>query len=199
MTLSRLGVTLTVVALAVALAGCTADSVETSTATAGITGDESVSSPQKPTQSSPSDDGTPADGPTHGNPDIGFDASPTCEGTPGLLPASNDVQDRVGGYLVPVIRDEGASRFASGDTVVDDAGAPVAYVVAAGDTASAIADRFCIGYVPYLGWVNSIRRNGVERIYAGDTLNLDRFAIRTTGDENGIVYNNVPGIHIPPQ
>ena len=124
-----------------------------------------------------------------------------CEGlgASGLTPVSNDVDDRVFGYVVTETRDAGPTKHASGEAILDDAGVPVAYKVADGDTASAISDRFCIGYVDYLGWINSVRRNGVEDLYAGDTLNLDRFKITSIGDENGVVYENEVKVHIPPQ
>jgi len=175
-----------VIALMLVTAGCTAnpdpEAIETPTPAAT----QATPAPIVE-ESAPADDG------------LGVDTDPVCAGTPGLVPASDDVEDRLHGYVVPVIRDEGPTENARGDAILDDDDVPVAYTVAEGDTAFAIAQRFCIGYVPYLGWLNSVRRDGIDRLYVGDTINLDRHAITTTGDENGHVLDNDPGIHLPPQ
>lgn len=187
MTHSRSSVALLAVAACLVLAGCTAV--------------EDAATTQMPAVQTPSATSSPVadslvDSEAAG---VGMDANPECEGTPGLVPVSDDIEDRVFGYRVEVIKDQGPTEHASGEATLDSDGTPVAYTVAAGDTASAISERFCIGYVDYLGWINSVRRNGVDQLYAGDTLNLDRFRITAVGDENGVVYENDPGIHIPPQ
>lgn len=124
-----------------------------------------------------------------------------CEGlgASGLAAVPNNVDDRVSGYVVADVRDAGATKHASGEAILDDAGMPVAYKVAEGDTSFAISERFCIGYVDYLGWINSVRRNGVDELFPGDILNLNRFTITSVGDENGVVYENEPTVHIPEQ
>lgn len=126
---------------------------------------------------------------------------PGCEGTgaSGIASAWNMDNDRVSGHIVRRTIDMGPLQHAAGEAVVDTDGVPVAYVVAEGDTPYAIAQRFCIGETTYLANLNSVRRNGVDQIYPGDTLNLNRFTITSVGDENGAVLQNDPRIHLPPQ
>ncbi|MCB1274037.1 MAG: hypothetical protein KDB25_06545 [Leucobacter sp.] len=116
----------------------------------------------------------------------------------------------VAGYAIPELRDLGPAEYASGKVVLNERGDPQAYVVAAGDTLYGISERFCIGNVSYLGWVNAVRRNGAWawdsnkqegefEIYPGDTLNLDAHTITSIGDEQGVVYAHTPEFYIPPQ
>lgn len=172
-------------ALAVCLAGCTTEAPSEQHAAQGAA--------EPPAQQNSSSIPTDQE-----NPGVVPDG---CEGlgASGLTAVPNDVEDRVHGYVVTHARDAGSREHASGQTVLDEEGVPVAYVVAEGDTAVSIADRFCIGFVDYLGWINSVRRDGVSELYPGDTLNLDRFAITSVGDQAGHVQENEPGVHIPPQ
>lgn len=116
----------------------------------------------------------------------------------------------VAGYAIPELRDLGPTEHASGRVVRDDDGRLAAYVVAAGDTLYAISDRFCVGSISYLGWINSVRRNGASsweankqegefEIYPGDTLNLDAHTVTSVGDEQGVVYEHRPDFYLPPQ
>lgn len=128
-----------------------------------------------------------------------------CAGTKGLEARSNSSQDRVDGYIQYEMVDRGPMPSANGEVTVDDEGNPETYIVAAGDSPDAIAERLCTDAM-YLEMLNSIRRNsnyseeGTRfELYPGDTLNLNRFKIATVGDENGVVYDFTPRIHIPPQ
>lgn len=128
-----------------------------------------------------------------------------CAGTKGLEARSNNSQDRVGGYIQYEMVDRGPMPSANGEVIVDDEGNPSAYIVAEGDSPDAIAERLCTDPM-YLEMLNSIRRNsnyseeGTRfELFPGDTLNLNRFTIATVGDENGVVYDYTPRIHIPPQ
>lgn len=127
--------------------------------------------------------------------------SPVNDACAGLEPQyaiNNDgTNERLSGYSIIELRDTGPVDFASGRTTFNDAGQPAAYEVAAGDTYWAIADRFCV-YPHWLTLLNQVRRNG-ENLYVGDTLNLDAYTITSVGSENGVVYNNPPSSHIPPQ
>lgn len=182
----KLGAVAFAAAVSVDLVGCTATTIVSETPTV-----ERLATPETPAVEPPTTATTDAG--------MGFDANPVCEGTPGIVPVSNDNEDQVYGYGVPVVKDQGPSEHARGEAILGGDNVPVAYPVVEGDTAYAIAQRFCIGYVPYLGWINSVRRNGVDELYAGDTINLDRNMITTVGDENGVVFDNDPSFHIPPQ
>lgn len=175
--------------VAVLLAGCTGSAepepTDTSSASSSASADANATSTPTPSPE-PSDVNDDAEG-----------AVGTCTF---IEPRSNDHDDRVGGYVIRSIVDNGVIEHATGEAQFNEDGSPRSYTVAKGDTAYAIASRFCIDYVEYLGWINSVRRNGVENLYAGDTLNLDRFRITSIGDENGVVYENSPSVdHIPPQ
>jgi len=131
-----------------------------------------------------------------------------CAGTKGLEARSDSSQDRVAGYIQYEMVDRGPMPSANGEVIVDDEGDPAAYIVAEGDSPDAIAERLCTDPM-YLEMLNSIRRNsnyadessgmGAFTLFPGDTLNLNRFKIATVGDENGVVYDYTPRIHIPPQ
>lgn len=123
---------------------------------------------------------------------------------------------RVGTSLIVVPDDGGPTIFASGSVRVDDAGVPVAYVVAKGDTPFAVAARFCMSR-DQLSLLNMVRRttsfsSWVDgdppdpgtwqewiELFAGDTINLDPATITSVGDQNGRVYAHDPGFYLPPQ
>lgn len=135
--LRRMAVLCAGISLSVLLAGCTF-------LEAPVDGDSVASAPsQEPKEPQLSSECVEPLSDDH--PWDGFDANPTCPGTPGLVPVSSEREDRVSGYLVPVIKDQGSMPHATGEARVNDAGERVAYLVAEGDTAWAIADRFCIG------------------------------------------------------
>ncbi|MGF6822408.1 hypothetical protein M2317_001312 [Microbacterium sp. ZKA21] len=121
-----------------------------------------------------------------------------CGGPIALVPVDDSDPDRVVGYRNDMIRDTGPRTGATGDVSLNDAGTPVAYRVAEGDTLWAIGERLCTQRI-WIEMVNSVRRNGASALYPGDTLNLDMYAITSVGDENGVVYDNDPGFYIPPQ
>lgn len=88
---------------------------------------------------------------------------------------------------------------ATGQTIFDDEGVPVAYTVSSNDVMDAFGARFCVGAI-WLYWVNYVRRDG-DVLYVGDRLNLDTRTIFSAGDQNGVIYDNpLPdGLASPPQ
>lgn len=77
--------------------------------------------------------------------------------------------------------DLGSRPGARGTVTVDGAGVPRAYLVAAGDSPNAVAERF--GGANIWG-LNCYRRTDLH-LYIGDTLNLDYYTVKTVGSENG--------------
>ncbi|MGC5077878.1 hypothetical protein [Agrococcus sp. DT81.2] len=130
-----------------------------------------------------------------------------CEGLPGLEPRSDESDEGIGGYWYSELRDIGPIDQATGEVTTDADGRPVAYVAAEGDTMYAIAQRFCIDYPGYLGQLNGIRRGDGSAhlfalqpdLWAGDTINLDPYAIATVGDQNGQVFEHAIDYRIPEQ
>lgn len=105
------------------------------------------------------------------------------------------------------MRDLGTMDGASGEVALNDDGSLASYVVAPGDTAYAIQQRFCMDGIMFEA-LNAVRRapgwlSGGDfpatALYAGDTLNLDPHTITSVGDENGEVYENTPTFAIPEQ
>lgn len=176
MTLRRMAVLLTAVIGASSLGACTSDS--------------NLAIPEPTVVSAPTHSDAATDAPTGPGTQTGL-----CEGMPSVSAAVPGVN----GYIYGQLRDVGPLEGARGEVSTDDEGQPVSYVVAAGDTATAIAARFCIDYRPYLGWLNAVRRNGVANLYAGDTLNLSPFRITSVGNENGVALQNDLNFSIPPQ
>lgn len=97
---------------------------------------------------------------------------------------------------IPV--DSGPQPYANGEAVLDSAGTPVAYIVAADDIGEFIAERFCLS-TDYLHSINAVRREAALNLYVGDTLNLDATTILSVGDQNGQVFDHTPPSPIPPQ
>ncbi|MEO7722148.1 MAG: hypothetical protein ABIS08_09560 [Pseudolysinimonas sp.] len=79
--------------------------------------------------------------------------------------------------------DLGTRDGARGTVTLDGAGVPRSYLVAHGDTFTAVTDRF--GGANLWG-LNCYRRSDTT-LYAGDTLNLDKYTVATVGTENGSV------------
>jgi hypothetical protein len=115
------------------------------------------------------------------------------------LPTGDTDPEQLGGMTILVPHDRGPRPHAMGEVRVDDAGIPIAYIVAEDDVLDTVAARLCAGD-PFLHWVNAVRRDG-DALYAGDTLNLDAHTIFTVGDQNGVVHDNAlpEGFVIPPQ
>lgn len=107
--------------------------------------------------------------------------------------------EQLGGATLAVPFDRGPMPNASGETIVDATGVPVAYVVADNDVFSTVGARLCVGE-QWLRWVNYARRDG-EALYVGDTLNIDAHTILSVGDQNGSVSSNEfpEGFVLPPQ
>lgn len=107
--------------------------------------------------------------------------------------------EQLGGKTLPVVHDRGWFETAAGETAVDAAGTPVAYLVAPGDVFSTIAARFCMSE-DTLQVLNHARRDN-NGLYAGDTLNLDPHTIFSVGDQNGVVSDNTfpEWFTLPPQ
>lgn len=79
------------------------------------------------------------------------------------------------------IKDNGPREGASGTTTLDGAGFARAYLVARGDNASSVAERFDNVNL----WALNCARRADLTLYAGDTLNLDKYTVATVGNENG--------------
>lgn len=107
--------------------------------------------------------------------------------------------EQLGGATLAVPFDRGPMPHASGETVVDAAGVPVAYIVAENDVFSTVGARLCVGE-QWLRWVNYARRDG-DALYVGDTLNIDAHTIFSVGDQNGAVFEREfpEGFVLPPQ
>ncbi|NYF09746.1 hypothetical protein HDC94_000902 [Leifsonia sp. AK011] len=112
--------------------------------------------------------------------------------------AAPDDPEAVSGWKQQIAVDGGAREFAMGEPILDQGGVPVAYIVAEGDVAHVVSERFCVN-LGYLNNINGVRRHGAMMLFVGDTLNLDAHTILTVGDENGVVYDNSPPSPIPPQ
>lgn len=117
---------------------------------------------------------------------------------PEVVSDPNQVE-QLGGATLAVPFDRGPMPHASGQTITDDAGVPVAYVVAENDVFSTVGARLCVGE-QWLRWVNYARRDG-EALYVGDTLNLDAHTVFSVGDQNGTVFEREfpEGFVLPPQ
>lgn len=78
--------------------------------------------------------------------------------------------------------DTGATEFAMGETVLDSRGTPIAYIVAAGDSWTVVAERFLMGSklwslnCYYFEW---------SELYVGDVVNLSMYRVATVGVNNG--------------
>ncbi|MGZ0712569.1 hypothetical protein ACWPKO_29950 (plasmid) [Coraliomargarita sp. W4R53] len=107
--------------------------------------------------------------------------------------------EQIGGATLAVPFDRGPIPHAAGETIVNEQGMPVAYIVAENDVIETVGARLCVGE-QWLYWVNYVRRDG-DALYPGDTLNLDAHTIKSVGDQNGVVHSNpLPeGFVIPPQ
>lgn len=110
-----------------------------------------------------------------------------------------DQIEQLGGATLAVPFDRGPMPNASGETVVDATGVPVAYIVAENDVFSTVGARLCVGE-QWLRWVNFARRDG-DALYVGDTLNLDAHTVFSVGDQNGAVFDRAfpDGFVLPPQ
>lgn len=155
----------------------------------------------------PEDDAMPLASPLATTPAAGAEASTPpadpCLDAPALTPVSDDVDDRLGNYAAVMVLDSGERAGARGTTTLTDAGEPAAYVVASDDHIEDIAERFCTT-TSWIQMLNSVRRDSrfsdtTFGLFAGDTLNLDPYTIRSVGDENSSVRTHEPIIHIPPQ
>lgn len=107
--------------------------------------------------------------------------------------------EQLGGATLAVPFDRGPMPHASGQTITDATGVPVAYIVADNDVFSTVGARLCVGE-KWLRWVNYARRDG-EALYVGDTLNIDAHTILSVGDQNGAVFDREfpEGFVLPPQ
>lgn len=107
--------------------------------------------------------------------------------------------EQLGGVTLAVPFDRGPMTHATGETIVNEDGTPVAYIVAANDVLDTIGARLCVSEI-WMHWVNSVRRDS-EELYVGDIINLDAHTILTVGSQNGVVHDNpLPeGFVIPPQ
>ncbi|WP_098483945.1 hypothetical protein [Georgenia soli] len=126
--------------------------------------------------------------------------APAAEGgdCPDLEFAQAGDPEAVAGWKQQVPVDGGTREFANGTAILDDAGIPVEYTVAAGDVGAFIAERFCVN-LSYLNAINGVRRNGATNLDPGDTLNLDAHTILSVGDEQCVVLQNRPPSPMPPQ
>lgn len=117
---------------------------------------------------------------------------------PEILSDPNQVE-QLGGATLAVPFDRGPMPHASGETITDADGIPVAYIVAENDVFSTVGARLCVGE-QWLWWVNYARRDG-EALYVGDTLNIDAHTIFSVGDQNGTVFDREfpEGFVLPPQ
>ncbi|MBO0985053.1 hypothetical protein [Rathayibacter sp. SD072] len=104
----------------------------------------------------------------------------------------------LGGQRLRIPSDQGPREHANGDVVADEAGRPVAYVVAPDDVWTVVAERFCL-HVDYINALNQVRRNSAFTLYAGDTLNLSPYTVTSVGSENGEVSDNSPPDPLPEQ
>lgn len=77
--------------------------------------------------------------------------------------------------------DTGTRAGTTGVAILDGAGFVRAYTVASGDNASSITERFDNLNL----WSLNCARRADLTLYAGDTLNLDKYSVATVGDENG--------------
>ncbi len=78
-------------------------------------------------------------------------------------------------------KDNGPRDGAMGITILDGAGFVRAYLVARGDNSSAIAERFDNLDL----WALNCARRVDLTLYAGDTLNLDKYTVATVGNQDG--------------
>lgn len=104
----------------------------------------------------------------------------------------------LGGQRLRIPTDQGPREHATGEAVADDAGRPVAYVVAPDDVWTVVAERFCL-HVDYINALNQVRRNPAFTLHSGDTLNLSPYTVTSVGSENGRVYDNTPPDSMPDQ
>lgn len=120
-----------------------------------------------------------------------------------------DDPHRVGDYIIPRFTDSAPSAVASGTAVLDSDGAATAYIAASGDTIAGISERFCAKEYE-IALLNHVRRNTdysgtsfdsstLNLLFEGDVINLDPAAVTSVGEENGVIYDNRPGLHLPPQ
>ncbi|KQQ07859.1 hypothetical protein [Rathayibacter sp. Leaf296] len=183
--------------LAIALAGCTPETLSSSPS--GSPGSAAGAS-TGPSASAPTAAGTPrasteADGSASPAPTVA--ACSPIELYEPWSPATPIVAT-LGSSRMRIPVDQGPVEHASGDAVLDDAGRPVAYLVAPDDVWTVVAERFCL-HVDYFTALNQVRRNGAATLFAGDTLNLDPYTVTSVGSENGTVFENDPPHPMPPQ
>lgn len=204
-------------ALAMALAGCTPGTSSSSSPagpTAGSTAGSPAGSTAGPTVGSTAGDTTGAStGPSTPAEQSTPRASAEADGSAPVSPAvpacspvelyepwspATPIVATLGGSRMRIPVDRGPVEHASGDAVLDDAGRPVAYLVAPDDVWTVVAERFCL-HVDYINALNQVRRNRASTLFAGDTLNLDPYAVTSVGSENGVVFENDPPVPMPPQ
>lgn len=189
MGMGRSGAVFAVCAVGLVMAGCTATPLATTTAAEApaTARPEITRAAQVPAMPVETDFSTP------GDPD-------PCRAArfPEILSDPTQVE-QLGGATLAVPFDRGPMPHASGKTITDAAGTPVAYIVAANDVFSTVGARLCVGE-QWLRWVNYARRDG-DALYVGDTLNIDAHTILSVGDQNGAVFDREfpDGFVLPPQ
>lgn len=101
---------------------------------------------------------------------VSDDATGECASTARISTVStrNDDSGPYYSKLLGGLIDMGPSELARGDVLIDEAGDIYAYEVAAGDSAIAIGERFCIDYIT----VQSHNHVRAGMIHAGDVLYL---------------------------
>ncbi len=111
--------------------------------------------------------------------------------------------------LYASMADCGPREGAEGTVNYAEDGTLPSYLVAPGDSKSAIRDRLCVGDYSFEA-LNAVRRGSlysveptnqayVTPLYAGDTLNLSPYTIASVGDVNGEVHSYETVLILPPQ
>lgn len=192
--------------LAIALAGCTP---ETSSSSPSGSPGSAAGASTGPSASAPTGAGTPRASTGAGTPRASTEADGSTSPAPTVSACSplelyepwspaTPIVATLGSSRMRIPFDQGPVEHASGDAVLDDAGRPVAYLVAPDDVWTVVAERFCL-HVDYINALNQVRRNGAATLFAGDTLNLDPYTVTSVGSENGTVFENDPPHPMPPQ
>jgi hypothetical protein len=160
--------------------------VPSASATATPTPTPTPTSTPKPKPTKPSSAATY--GPGH------FPGGTVTASNPWGLPSIADVEDanfegpwNNEGLIFGV--DTGPRKGAVGQVFSDRDGHPVRYVVAPGDSWSAIATR--LGGL-YISRINCVRRNPDAMVYPGDVVNLSPYTIASVGSENGSTKSDSP-------